>query len=229
MASKYEIEIKTLLGAKENADALRNKITESGGALVNQNKQLNHYFLLQNADALKNKFSSEFADDDAEAFDKILTEGKNFSVRTREVSGADGALSKVLLVIKASIGDDSSSNGVSRMEFEREMKMSLDELDQMLLSAGLTYQSKWSREREEYTMNDTFVCIDKNAGYGYLAEFEKITEDQTKVPEIKTNLLATMSQFGVVELPQDRLERMFTYYNQNWPEYYGTDKVFTIN
>jgi hypothetical protein len=29
-------------------------------------------------------------------------------------------------------------------------------------------------------------------------------------------------------LAQERLERMFAHYNQNWPEYYGTTKVFII-
>jgi len=37
-----------------------------------------------------------------------------------------------------------------------------------------------------------------------------------------------MAALGVQELPNARLERMFTYYNQHWQEYYGTDKVFTI-
>jgi len=37
-----------------------------------------------------------------------------------------------------------------------------------------------------------------------------------------------MAELGVAELPQDRLARMFDFYNQNWPDYYGTDKTFTI-
>jgi hypothetical protein len=37
-----------------------------------------------------------------------------------------------------------------------------------------------------------------------------------------------MTRLWVEELQQDRLERMFTFYNTNWPDYYGTEKVFTI-
>jgi hypothetical protein len=37
-----------------------------------------------------------------------------------------------------------------------------------------------------------------------------------------------MSEIGLVELPQDRLARMFEYYNNNWEDYYGTEKVFNI-
>jgi adenylate cyclase class IV len=133
-----------------------------------------------------------------------------------------------VLVVKASIGDDSSSNGVSRMEFETEMNMKLEELDQTLLDAGLELEAKWSREREEYKLNETNICLDKNAGYGYLAEFERVVRDRTSSDSIKQELIALMSEFGVEELPQDRLERMFTHYNKNWRNYYGTDKVFNI-
>jgi hypothetical protein len=37
-----------------------------------------------------------------------------------------------------------------------------------------------------------------------------------------------MKQVGVVELGQARLERMFAHYNTHWPEYYGTENIFTI-
>jgi len=29
-------------------------------------------------------------------------------------------------------------------------------------------------------------------------------------------------------LPNDRLERMFAYYNEHWQEYYDTDKTFVV-
>jgi len=229
MSSKYEIEIKTLLGTRENSETLKNKIKQNGGTLKTQNKQLNHYFILNNTELFKNQFLNHIKEEHRDSFNKILKKGKNFSVRTRETSSyGDESSSKVIFVIKASIDDNTSSNGVSRMEFEHEMEMVLDELDQALLKSGLEYQAKWSREREEYALDDIIVCIDKNAGYGYLAEFEKMTDDPEKVPEIKLKLFDVMSQYGVEELPQDRLERMFAHYNQNWKDYYGTDNVFII-
>lgn len=229
MSPKYEIEIKTLLGTRENSETLKNKIKESGGILKAQSKQLNHYFILNNTELFKSQFLRYIKGKHRDLFNKILAKGKNFSVRTRETNSyGDKSSSKVILVVKASIDDNTSSNGVSRMEFEHEMEMALDELDQALLKSGLEYQAKWSREREEYALDDIIVCIDKNAGYGYLAEFEKITDDPEKVPEIKSKLFETMSQFGVEELAQDRLERMFAHYNQNWKDYYGTDDVFII-
>jgi len=220
--SQYEVEIKSLLGNKENATKLKEKIKERGGVLKNSNKQLNHYFVLNDVDKFKEKFNACLGGEDKIKFNKILEEGSNFSVRTRDTDG------KVLLVVKASIGDDTSSNGVSRMEFEAQMNMTLAELDKLLLDAGLEYQAKWSRERDEYKVGDTNICLDRNAGYGYLAEFEKVVTDHMLADTVKKELLGIMNDFGVEELPQDRLERMFSYYNDNWRDYYGTEKIFNI-
>jgi adenylate cyclase class IV len=222
MSNQYEIEIKSLLGSTEKATQLKEKIKEKGGVFHKGHKQLNHYFVTNDAGSLKVKLGAYINPRDQASFNNILAEGDNFSVRTRDADG------KVLLVIKASIGDDTSANGVSRMEFESEMKMTLDELDQLLLDAGLEYQAKWSREREEYKLGDVNICIDKNAGYGYLAEFEKIVVDRLLVDIVKNELLGMMKDFEVEELPQDRLGRMFAYYNNHWRDYYGTDNIFNI-
>jgi adenylate cyclase class IV len=77
-------------------------------------------------------------------------------------------------------------------------------------------------------VNDVAVCLDKNAGYGYLAEFEKVITDSARAEETKQELVSLMKTLGAIELPQDRLERMFAYYNEHWPEYYGTEKIFVI-
>ncbi len=220
--SLYEIEIKSLLGDSERAARLKEKIKEKGGVFLNSHKQLNHYFILSDMEKFKNKLLPHIKENKQELFKKILEDGNDFSVRTREADG------KIILVIKASIGTDTSANGVSRMEFESEIEMTLGELDKLLLDAGLQYQAKWSREREEYKLGDANICLDKNAGYGYLAEFEKVVTDSTLADSIRKELLGLMEDFGVEELPQDRLERMFAYYNKNWRDYYGTDKIFNV-
>lgn len=222
MSDQYEIEIKSLLGDKKRADLLSRKILERGGNLISKNRQLNHYFAISDMSKFKKNVISCIDDSKRDSFKKILNEGSNFSIRTRDTDG------KVRLVVKASIGEDSSSNGVSRMEFETDMKMTLGELDKLLLSSGLEYQAKWSREREEYKLNDVSVCLDRNAGYGYLAEFEKVVSDKSLADSIKQDLLGLMKSFEVEELPQDRLERMFAYYNKNWKDYYGTENIFNI-
>jgi predicted adenylyl cyclase CyaB len=220
----YEVEIKALLQTEDNANSLVAKMKEKDPELVNKgtHKQLNHYFDGGDLTSLFEKASSHLNDEQKKRFADIKQRARSFSVRTR---WADG---KVILVIKASVDDTTSSNGTARIEFEVELPLSLEELDQIILDSGFKYQAKWSRERTEYTYKDTSVSIDKNAGYGYLAEFESIESDQGALDEAKSRLRLMMDELGVEELSQDRLERMFAYYNENWPNYYGTEEIFNI-
>lgn len=223
MSGKFEIEIKSLLGEEVNALTLKDKLREKFPmmTLVGKGKQLNHYFI-GDVSNLYDKVSAFFSDEQNKTLKKILTEGKSHSIRTRQTDEA------TLFVIKASIDDSTSSNGIKRMEFEEKVPLSLDELDQILLDAGLEYQAKWSREREEYKCEDVNVCLDKNAGYGWLAEFEKVLGDDGDAHGTEAMLRNLMVDLGVIELPQDRLERMFDFYNKNWRDYYGTENVFNI-
>ncbi len=219
-----EIEIKTLLGSKENADALLEKMKalDSGMHVTGTNSQLNHYFIGGDEQKLYALLTPFFTEQQEQAFKEILDKGKDFSLRSRQKD------EQVLLVIKAALDGGTSANSVSRLEFEESMPITLPELDALLEAAGFTHQAKWSRERVEYAYKDITVCLDKNAGYGYLAEFETVTEDQASLSQVRENLVAKMEELGVSELPQDRLARMFAFYNENWPDYYGTDKTFNI-
>ena len=221
----YEVEIKSLLGSKESADALKAKLQKSypDTKLVATEKQLNHYFIVSSDHATLAKNLDPLVPAEKKAsLDHILAYGKKISLRTRDANG------KVILVLKASVGDDTSSNGVKRIEFEAVVPQTLEQLDQALIDAGCSYQAKWSREREEYAAGDMHVCIDRNAGYGYLAEFEKVTSDEASLESVKTELLSVMKALGAEELSQERIERMFAHYNAHWNEYYGTDKTFNI-
>lgn len=221
----FEVEIKSLLGSKENADRLKSVLMKKypSTKLLRTEKQLNHYFNApKDLHILAAKARAIIPEEKQDAFDHILTHGQKISIRTRDANG------KVLLVIKASLGSDTSSNGIARAEFEAAIPMKLADLDRCLLEAGCSYQAKWSRERKEYGNNNMHVCIDRNAGYGYLAEFEKMSDDERSLDIAKSQLVGMMKNLGVLELPQDRLERMFAHYNAHWPEYYGTDKIFIV-
>jgi adenylate cyclase class IV len=191
-------------------------------ALTSQNLQLNHYFEGGDIQTLQATVSHLFVGETLAKLEKIVAIGQNFSVRTRQRD------EEVLLVLKASVDAGTSENTVSRLEFEEPVDLSLEALDALVLSAGYSYQAKWSRSREEYAYKGINVCFDKNAGYGYLAEFEKILHDESELEAARVELDAVMAELGVEELSQDRLARMFAHYNANWPEYYGTDKIFTI-
>jgi len=225
----YEIEIKSLLGDKAKADDLVSKMKAAYPGLLElgSHKQLNHYFvpaeqagnpLGQLCAKLKGKIDQKKWSTLADLAEKA----KDYSVRTR---WADG---KVLLVVKASVDDTTSSNGTARLEWETQTDFSIEMLDNLILESDFKYQAKWSRERSEYKYKGANVSIDKNAGYGYLSEFEMVIDDQDKAEQTKSLLRQMMHELGIAELPQDRLARMFDFYNKNWPDYYGTDNIFTI-
>lgn len=222
--SHFEIEIKSLLGEAAHAETLKQKMVtlDPDCKLVGQNKQLNHYFEGGDMDQLYANVEHLFTGEQHDKLKKIIERGTEFSIRSRQKDDA------VLLVLKASIDEGTSANTVKRMEFEEPVSITLDELDQLLLKAGFSYQAKWSREREEYAYKGASVCLDKNAGYGYLAEFEKIVHDEGEADAVRAELDTLMAELGVDELDQDRLARMFDFYNKNWPDYYGTDKTFVI-
>ncbi|TSC63403.1 MAG: hypothetical protein Athens041674_155 [Parcubacteria group bacterium Athens0416_74] len=221
----YEVEIKSLLGNPENAQKVRDALKQADPSctILSRNKQRNHYFiggeLLNLAEVMREHLSVEAA----ARLDDLAAKATDFSVRTRDKDG------QVLLVVKASLGADSSANGVARLEFEEWVQLTLEELDALVLSAGFMYQAKWSREREEYVAHGINITLDKNAGYGWLAEFEKVVDDAAKVTQARSDIEEFMKSIGVRELPQDRLERMFAFYNAHWSEYYGTDNIFTID
>lgn len=220
----YEVEVKSLLGGPEKAQAVRDALKKNDPTctLVDTNRQLNHYFEGGTLAKLSEVMGSRLSNEGSAKLSDMAAKAKEFSVRTRDKDGT------VLLVVKASVGDDTSANGVSRIEFEEKLPLTIEELDALVLSAGFAYQAKWSREREEYRSGNLSVSIDKNAGYGYIAEFERVVDDEAKIPEARAEIDAFMAKVGAMELPQDRLERMFAFYNAHWPEYYGTDKIFNV-
>ena len=104
MSHLYEVEIKSLLGSKEKADNLISKLKkhDKNIKLSSQGRQLNHYFNVPEKINLKKVLLGLIPKDKKTSFDKIMKDGKKLSVRTRDADG------KVLIVLKASVGDDSS-------------------------------------------------------------------------------------------------------------------------
>lgn len=218
----YEIEIKSLLGSRENAERLEAQMRKYDPQLrkAGSHTQLNHYF--EGRGDFKKAAQIIREEKDRKTFIELAKKAKDFSLRTRDADGA------VFLVLKAAIDDTTSANGTARREFECRIDVPLAKLDQALLDAGFSYQAKWSRERTEYQCSGANVTIDRNAGYGYLAEFEMIEIDPGKAGETKAKLRGLMKTLGVEELDQARLARMFAHYNTHWREYYGTEKTFVI-
>ena len=129
--TSFEVEVKSLLGSEESAQTLRErmKVVDPAMRLTSRNTQLNHYFTGGSLAAVAKALAGKLSPGALAKLNDIAARGKEFSVRTRDKDG------EVFLVVKASVGDDTSSNGVARMEFEEKIPLSLDELDQQLLDA----------------------------------------------------------------------------------------------
>lgn len=224
--SHYEIEVKVLLGHEEAAHNLLRQVDAIGLSpkLIGENAQLNHYFIHEKTEDFLSHVEKYIEWEEKGKFHHIMKTGKKHSIRTREVEW------DTLLVVKASVDDTTSENGVARLEWEYVFpKKPIHEVDALVLSSGGEYQAKWSRKRKEYELgNGMHLCLDKNAGYGYLAEFEKITHDTEGIDAIKSEIISLIEKLGHKELDQGRLARMFDHYNKNWKNYYGTENVFTI-
>lgn len=186
--------------------------------------QKNHYFEGGDLHSLGEVFAEYISPEEAVRLKDIEKNAKSFSVRTR------GTVDETILVVKATMNAETSSNGTARIEWEVDLApMPIEKMDELVLKAGFQYQAKWSREREEYQLNhDTALCIDRNAGYGYVAEFERVISDESQIESTRAELLGMIESLGFAELDQARLARMFDFYNQHWREYYGTEKVFTV-
>ena len=105
--------------------------------------QLNHYFEGGNLAHLFGTFREYISNKDAASLHNLVTEAKSYSVRTR------GTPTQTIIVVKATVNDESSSNGTARIEWEVDLApMTLDAMDALVLQAGFGYQAKWSRARE---------------------------------------------------------------------------------
>ncbi len=224
--NNYEVEIKVLLTTKENRDKFKENLSHKLMDLkfLWKNSQLNHYFMWWNIDKLRENIFDSLPEDKKEGFENILKIGWKYSFRTRYLNWDS------ILVIKLSVDDTTSSNGIKRLEWENTFKkMKIDDLDQKLIDSDFEFQAKWSREREEYeSKNNINITIDKNAWYWYLSEFEMVVNSEEEAHKAEESIRKLLEELWVEELPQDRLARMFKYYNENWRKYYGTEEFFVV-
>ena len=72
--------------------------------------------------------------------------------------------------------------------------MSIEDLDSILTAqAEIRPQAKWSRIRKTFDIVDKdwfyfTVCLDKNAGYGYIVEFEVVVTNPSVIESTKLKL-----------------------------------------
>ena len=222
---QYEIEIKSLLGTQEAADQLAQRLQQMDPNCkkLSHITQRNHYFTGDHIGNLADILEGITPDDKA-AIANISANAAHISVRTRQ-NNEDRT--QTILVIKGAKGAGSANHAVERMEFERTLPITQDKLDQLLIDCGFGVQAKWQAERDKYRFHGATVEVIFSPGYGYLSEVEYVAQDQDRAAA-EGVVRGILAELGLTELPGERLERMFAYYNQHWQEYYNTRNVFTV-
>lgn len=172
---KYEIEIKSLLGSRDAADRLLQKVTaiDPSTRLVSEQHQLNHYFA---GGELRNLVRGMGDILDAQMVDRIHDidrQATNTNVRTRQKNDT------VLLVVKGSLDSASAAHSHHRMEFEQEVPLTLVELDRRVEQSGWQLEAKWQADRKLYETMGITLDLFFTPGYGHMAEFERVVHDDT--------------------------------------------------
>lgn len=221
---QYEVEIKSLLGSATRATELIVQLRELDPTTVKtgQQSQLNHYFKGGDLAVLAEAMTEFLNAEQREQIVEIDAKCSSKNVRTRQKNDV------VLLIVKGSLDSRSAAHSHRRMEFEAEVPLTIDELDSKVIAAGYQLEAKWQAEREMYQSLGLTVDMMFSPGYGYVAEFEKVVQQEADVNSARKEVVIVMKKLGIVELPNERLERMYTYYNNNWRDYYGTKKVFNV-
>ena len=221
---QYEIEVKALLGSQEASNNLLEKLAsrDANFRQYDTQSQLNHYFVGGSLGSLVKSVKPYFAQEKLDILSEIAKKSTSFSVRSRQKNG------KTLFIVKGSLDSTSAVHSHRRIEFEEPIDLDIAQLDELIISSGFHYEAKWSAERVMYAFNDLTVDMFFTPGYGYMVEFEKVIRDAEAIEQTRSNILKIMADVGLEELDSARLERMFTYYNKHWQQYYGTQKVFTI-
>lgn len=233
--TNYEIELKVLLWNSFPPNTFIKALSKDFKSVVERGEetQRNHYFEIPHRSQIIPAFEERLPIDHE---DKILIadfrNGKDIVIRTREITKWD--TKEVILVMKSTIDQGTSQNGTTRKELEIKIPMTIEDLDTALIAyAEIKPQAKWSRTRTTFEVVDKdgfyfTVCLDKNAGYGYIAEFEVVVQNPTVLESTKKKLEDCITHMWLKELPADQLHRMFEFYNKNWETFYQTNNYFFI-
>ena len=233
--TNYEIELKVLLWNSFPPNTFIKALSKDFKSVVERGEetQRNHYFEIPHRSQIIPAFEERLPIDHE---DKIkiaeFRNGNDIVIRTREIN--TNWTQHVLLVMKSTVDWGTSQNWTTRKELEIVVNLHIDLLDDILIAqAWLVRQAKWSRTRKTFDVVDAdwfyfTVCLDKNAWYWYIAEFEVVVTNPSVIESTKKKLQDCIAHMWLQELPGDQLHRMFEFYNKNWEAFYQTENYFFI-
>lgn len=212
---KSEIEISDLLAKLSQKD--------QNFELVKKESQKNNYFVNVDLGALTANLNDFLDLSEQEILKEIMLYAAHVSISTREI---DGEI--VILRIISSNGSKETVTNDLKNKFEKEITLSLDELDRLIINSKGIFKAKWSRHTAIYKFLDYTVSIDKNAGYGYICEIEKVVELEIDEENVLEEINKLINELSHSPLEKSELDRMFEYYVEHWEEYYETEKTFEL-
>lgn len=233
--TNYEVELKVLLWNTFPPEIFIKALAKDFKSVreTTEETHRNHYFEVPHRSKVIPAFEERLPIDHE---DKIRIEefrnGTSIVIRSREIKTVNWT--QVILVMKSTVDWGTSQNGTIRKELEIPIPMTIEDLDSILIAqAELKQQAKWSRTRQTFDVVDKdwfyfTVCLDKNAGYGYLVEFEVVVNNPSVIESTKLKLQNCIKLMWLTELPADQLQRMFEFYNKNWESFYQTENYFFI-
>ena len=218
---QYEVEIKCFVDTHADVAALVERMKQLDTACVHKarNELRNHYFNCDDPKQLTGVGKRVLSELPARQLAELIEQSATISVRTRRKNR------QVFLIAKGVAAGGDAIHGSNRMEFESEVDMSITELDNLLVGAGLEVLAKWSGYKDVYALSGSTIEIQFSAGYGYMVEIEQVVDTERQVAEAEANIRELAKQLGLKEVDSELIGKMYHYYNDHWAEYYETDKT----
>jgi adenylate cyclase class IV len=130
--------------------------------------------------------------------------------------------------VKGAAAGQDAVHAANRMEFEAGLSMSLEEINQVIVDAGIKLVSKWSSRRDFYSLGQGLKAdIEFVAGYGHKAELEVVIQDGESVDDAMATIDELADKLDLYYASDELMGRMYAYYNQHWEEFFNTDNVFS--
>lgn len=94
---------------------------------------------------------------------------------------------------------------------------SFNDLAHLFEALGYHVKIKWFRHRNNFLLDGISIMLDYTKGYGYIVEFEKITNIENKdvvMEELKT----CMKNMNISLTPKEEFDKKYAWYQQHWKE-----------
>ena len=91
------------------------------------------------------------------------------------------------------------------------------ELEKLFLGLGFEVEIKWFRKRNSFKWQGVDVAIDYTKGYGYIIEFEKMSDKEGEEKTLKF-LKDKFKGLNISLTPRDKFDEKFENYKKNWRE-----------